>query len=232
MGNKLIHIACTRFLEKSHKSEAENKGIRIHDDSFVNITFPDQPLLVQTLRDNTFPLIFTSSYAVAAVARLVKKYAIKLINNNAFCISGKTKTAALENGFMIMADAPNALKLANEIILSNVKEVLHCTANIRRDELREQLQHAGITLNELEVYHKQIISKVVEDFNGVMFFSPSQADAFLQLNKLMPEVPAFCVGSTTANHLAELNHSNIIISKTASEQDLLTEVFNYYNQHT
>ncbi len=232
MGTQLIHIACTRFLEKSHKNEAENKGIRIHDDSFVNITFPDHPLLVQTIRDNSLPLIFTSSYAVEAVAKLVKKHALKLKNNHAFCISGRTKTAALENGFMIMAEAPNALKLAHEIILSNTKALLHCTANIRRDEMAEQIQHSGIALNILEVYHKQIISKVVKDFHAVMFFSPSQADAFLRLNKLLPEVPAFCIGSTTANHLAQLNHTNIIISKTASEQDLLTEVFNYYNHHT
>lgn len=231
MGNQLIHIACTRFLEKSNKNEAERKGICIHDYSFVNVSFPDNPMLVQTLRDNNFPLVFTSSYAVEAVATLIKKYAINLINKQVFCVNGRTKTKALENGFLILAEAPNASKLADEIIANHVKGVLHCTANIRRYELAESLEKAGIVINILEVYQKQIISKVVKEFNAVMFFSPSQADAFLLLNKLMPELPAFCIGSTTAHHLAKRNHKNIIISKTASEQDLLSEVFNYYNHH-
>lgn len=232
MGKKQIHIACTRFLEKSNKNEAEHKGIHIHDYSFVNISFPEPTRLTEALRASNLPLVFTSRYAVEALAMLAKKQEIHLKNKQVFCISGRTKISAVENGFLILAEAPNASKLADEIISTHVKAVLHCTANIRRDELAERLQQAGIEIKILEVYQKQIISKVVKEFNAVMFFSPSQADAFLVLNKLMPEVPAFCVGSTTASHLAKRNHKNIIISKTANEQDLLTEVFNYYNQHS
>ncbi len=228
MMDQLVYIACTRLLDEAVKAEALKKQVQLNDDSFLNISYPDHPLLVETLRENVDPIVFTSIHAVKAVQQLINKYQFKLKTNLAFCITGKTALCAVKNGFSILDEAVNASLLANKIIRKKSKSVLHCTANIRRNELVHELLNKGIRVKIAEVYHKELVNKKVLKFDGVMFFSPSQVDAFLSGNMLLPHLPAFCIGATTAKHLASLNHSNIITSNISNEQALLEQVYKYY----
>lgn len=43
--------------------------------------------------------------------------------------------------------------------------------------------------------------KKVGNLDGVLFLSPSQIDAFFAVNTLPENVPAFCIGNTTARYL-------------------------------
>ncbi len=135
---------------------------------------------------------------------------------------------AKEFGFKLLTEAGNSMQLAQKILAFNPQQVLYCTSNIRRNELITELQSKKISVDIIEVYHKALLPKKINAFDAVMFFSPSQIDAFLTLNSLHPMQPAFCLGATTAAHLASLKHTTIITSKDQSEQGMLDEIYQYY----
>ena len=94
----------------------------------------------------------------------------------------------------------------------------------------QTLGNAGIQIIACEVYQKKQLKKKVGQFDGVLFFSPSQFDAFIAANELKPDIPAFCIGRTTATHVAKFNHKNIIVSKQASEEAILKSVYNFFKK--
>ncbi len=224
------HIASTRKLDATLVSEAKSKGIFIDDKDLLQITLLDTPALAQQLANNTLPLVFTSQYAVQAVTQLIQKHALTLASTQAFCIAGKTETLARQAGFELLDTATDANNLAHKLASSQThKSLLHLSANIRLDGWKTFLQTHQIEVDTLEVYHKNVHPRQLQADDGVLFFSPSQVDAFWSFNSLEPTTPAFCIGQTTAAHVAGLYHKNIQIAPQANEQELLNTVYNYFN---
>jgi len=224
------HIGSTRKLDALLIHEAKVKGITIDDKDLIQIEFPDSPDIAKQLSENKDPIVFTSRHAVTALEKLVNQYRIRLQSNQAFAIEGKTSQAASKAGFDLLATAPDSGVLAQKIIsLQKVKRLLHLSANIRLDGWKKLLTENGIEINTLEVYHKEINTGLFRTDNGVLFFSPSQVDAFWKENNLTKDAPAFCVGETTANRVAELQHSNIQVAEQSSEKEILNTVYRYYN---
>ncbi len=228
---KPVSIVCTRSFSHALKIEAQDNSITIFDRDFLWVSYRDDPSLTETVSNNLHPFVFTSIHAVKAVASLIKKHGVELKNNSCYCISGNTLLCAQQNGFIPLANAKDATSLAHSIISRNENSVLHCTANFSRRELRDLLLKAGIELVVCEIYHKNILPVKVSAFDGVMFFSPSQIDAFRTVNELHPQTPAFCIGSTTAQHLADCLHKNILISSQSNERAMLEKVYEYFKKH-
>jgi uroporphyrinogen-III synthase len=232
MHNKTIHIVCTRKLSAELISRAASNGIIIRDIELLDI----QPIPVvkfqSALLQSQSPLVFTSAHAVQAVAPLMGK----ISNQTAFSIEGNTSEMVKANGFKLFGIAANATQLAHVIAAKNVNSVLHCTTTHRRNELENGLANYGIAYSTLHVYEKKLTPQKIDSFDGVMFFSPSQVDAFLIANQLETHTPAFSVGSTTANHLKEQGHQHIVIAEQASAEQLLETVLKFYKkeneQHT
>jgi uroporphyrinogen-III synthase len=227
MQRKPIHIVCARTLSEELISIARSEGVEIKCYNFLQIQPKELSAFEDVLLTNTKPLVFTSKHAVEAVSPLL----LKLNQIDCFAIEGNTSEKALSLGFTLLGTASDATQLSEKIIETDTKAVLHCTTHNRRDELKNVLQEAQIQYEAVEVYDKESVSHKVEHLDGLMFFSPSQIDAFLILNKLAPNQPAFCVGKTTAEHLANLNHINIHISKLSSEKELLHTLLNFYKKN-
>jgi uroporphyrinogen-III synthase len=224
------HIASTRKLNAALVSEAKSKGIFIDDKDLLQIDLLDTPTLAQQIANNTLPLVFTSQYAVQAVHQLIQKHALTMATKQAYCIAGKTETLAREAGFELLDTANDANHLAQQLALAqSTKHLLHLSANIRLDGWKTFLQTHQIEVDTLEVYHKNVHPRQLQADDGVLFFSPSQVDAFWSFNSLEPTTPAFCIGQTTATHVAGLYHKNIQIASQANEQALLNTVYNYFN---
>lgn len=224
------HIASTRKLNAALVSEAKSKGIFIDDKDLLQIDLLDTPTLAQQIANNTLPLVFTSQYAVQAVVQIIKNHDLTLPSKQAYCIEGKTETLTREAGFDVIDTATDANNLAHKLASTQVaKHLLHLSANIRLDGWKTFLQTHQIEVDTLEVYHKNVHPRQLQADDGVLFFSPSQVDAFWSFNSLEPTTPAFCIGQTTATHVAGLYHKNIQIAPQANEQALLNTVYNYFN---
>lgn len=220
----LVSLVCPRKIDPFLKNSALERGIVIQEYQFIHISYLDNQPLRKKLQASTFPFVFTSIHAVKATEAIAQGNA-----KNCFCIKGNTARYARQMGFAIAAEAENAGRLAGFIIANAEKQVIHLTANIRRRELYEQLASAGIVVDVCEVYHKTMVPQKVGRFDAVLFFSPSQIDAFLAANELKPDTPSFCIGSTTSAYLSGTGHLNIIQSAEADQTVLMQRVFEYFN---
>ena len=226
MRKNIIEIICTRPLSPEISAKTEESGISIESIDFLNIKPKPSSDFQCTLLSNEYPLVFTSTHAVHAVTHLIQKLKSSLV----FAIEGKTSKSAENIGFKIIATAANGEKLAEEIINHRTKAVLHCTTNRRRVELENGLVSSGVAYYALEVYEKELVPHKIDRYDGIMFYSPTQVDAFLMENTIGSNVPVFCIGNTTAEHLVNLKHKNLIVAEGASTEQLVQAVLKFFKR--
>ncbi|MDN3678368.1 uroporphyrinogen-III synthase [Flavobacterium paronense] len=173
-------------------------------------------------------LIFTSQNAVESVLRNNKIAEIK--TKKCFCVGEKTKAILKQNDFQVIEYSDYAAELASIICNQYSKNsfTFFC-GTIRRDVLPEALQLAKIKLNEFEVYETLLTSYKI-DFvpNGILFFSPSAVESYLQENKIEDEI-CFCIGNTTAEALKYVT-PNIIIANQPNIENTTMKSIEYYRQ--
>lgn len=180
----------------------------------------------------TKPLEFTSD-AIIENAIFTSKNALKAIQNkpvqikNVFCVGIKTKAFAEANNLNVIEQANNAEELA-DIIVKNYTEsafTFFCGTK-RHPSLPNKLKENGILLKEIIVYTTKLAPKKFSgDYDGILFFSPSAIESFVQLNTL-DNSTAFCIGQTTAKEA--IKHTEKIITATKpSVENVLVQVIKY-----
>lgn len=224
-----IRVAATRKFDPATKQEALQRGLLLEDLEMLEIRYLNTPNLVGKLENNTSPLVFTSVHGINAFLEMEDAAHTKFTGREAFAISGNTRRQAVDAGFTILGDAPDALSLAPLIAKSAPKKLLHLTTAIRRAELYSELAKHGIELMPLEVYEKKPTPAQFGKFEALMVFSPSQMDVFLEKNRLPESCPVFCIGKTTAASVAAVPHQKIIIAEHHSEIGVLHKVYEYFN---
>ena len=88
-----------------------------------------------------------------------------------------------------------------------------------------------MTFNEIEVYQTKLAPFKISDqenFDGIMFFSPSAVESYFSNNKIKKEI-CFCVGNTTAAALEELKIKNIVVADLPTVEDTIIAVFEHFN---
>ena len=86
-----------------------------------------------------------------------------------------------------------------------------------------------IIFNEIEVYQTNLTpQKITKKLDGILFFSPSAVESYLNLNSIKDET-CFCIGETTAEALENKKIKNIIIAEKPSVENVIDEVVKYYN---
>ncbi|MFM2225580.1 MAG: hypothetical protein RJA07_1782 [Bacteroidota bacterium] len=229
MNNTTIEILSTKKIDAELKQFAFKNGINIVDYNFLEYTYLDTKEIVLAIAENKNPFVFTSQHAVNAVTILINKYNISLLNKTCFTINGATTHLALANGFEVIDTATNSIALAEKIIHKKKQQVLFCCGNIRLQHLNEILTKNSILIAEIEVYRKILMPiKIDGKIDGILFFSPSQIDAFMLKNSLPLDTPAFCIGDTTAKYLQLKNHLNFMIAKSQSVTNVIKTAIDYY----
>jgi len=223
MGN--IKIGCTRILSKDLTC---NYPFSFIDKDFVVIKILEAADVSLENMLSTSP-IFTSVNGVKGFLKLLDLHGIKSYENSCYCIKGKTSQLALSSGLKVAQTANSSEELAYKIIDDEVKNLIHYTSIIRREDLAKILTYSNINLQQVIVYEKTMQKHVLKNIDAILFFSPSQIDAFYNVNDYDVKQPAFCIGAITAKHLEYKGHQNIIISKEASEIGLLETAVNYFN---
>lgn len=225
--NKLIHIACTKKLNDALKYNAQEKSIIIEDAEIIETSLAINESIIPYMNNQDYTYIFTSSKAVKYFVEF-NRNSLHTIINNCFALSGLTAQGLLNTSMHVVDTANNAATLAQKIITYKYKQLVHFTAIEHRMELYETFNKSNIKCETCIIYSKKSVPKIFNTIDAVLFFSPSQVDAFLTYNTIVLTTPIFSIGYTTTKHIEAKGFCNIITSNEPSKEALLEKVFQYF----
>lgn len=213
-------VLSTKKLSPTQKNLLLNTGLSLVEYDAINIDFLDFHFESETIKN----AVITSKNAAKAV---VKK-GIKL--QNCFCVGEKTAIFLKENNFNIAAQENYGKDLAKKIISEYAEEyfTFFC-GNLRRDEIPSTLTKHGVKFKEVEVYKTLLnLQKFQQEFNGILFFSPSAVESFAIKNNFRNST-SFCIGTTTAKE-AKKYTNNIKTATKPSIENVIVQVVNFYKE--
>jgi uroporphyrinogen-III synthase len=234
-------VLSTKKLLPSLIEQAKQNDIEIIEQEFISI----KPVwnedtynrIIGFAKNGLLNIALTSANAVDVLSRyMVDEDSYYIIAWNIFCLSGKTKQAVQSSRFLqknIVGEADNALDLAKRVIDSGVKEIVFFCGNKRREELPTTLNEMGIKVHEVVLYETLETSLTVnEDFDGILFFSPSGVQSFFTANQLKKDTVCFAIGRTTASSIATFTDNKVISSIAPDPAELLEEVIEHFKQRS
>ena len=214
-----ISILSTKTLSVAQRQAFLDADIDLLEQDFIEIE--NNNFELKEINTN---LIFSSQNAVLSL--MEQKDWQKLTSKSVFCVGEKTKDLLEANGFKVEANMDYASELAEIItLIYNKESYTFFSGNLRKETLPKALKNAGITFNEIQVYQTKLapfkISKE-ENFDGILFFSPSAVESYLTNNTITKDV-CFCIGETTASAL-ENKTKNIIVAAQPTIEDVIEAV--------
>jgi uroporphyrinogen-III synthase len=230
MQQNKIKILCTRPFDQQLIKKAEEHGIIITALPFIEITpvvSSSFSQLVSHFASQKINVVFTSVNAVEGVAKQIDENPSWKI----FCIGGITKDTVSKHfgNTSIEASAKNASLLARKIIEHNIKEVIFFCGDQRLDDLPETLRANNIKVQEVIAYHTlQTPHELKEDFDSVMFFSPTSVHSFFSTNTIPINIVLFSIGKTTTATIHTYCVNQVITSEWPGQENLLEKVFEHF----
>lgn len=227
-----IKILSTRAIDAAYVQLAAKHGIAIEQQPFIDIIPISDSITnghIAALAQQKLLAIFTSANAVTAV--------FNQLNNNVpqwqiAGINGRTEAAIKMHlpASTIICRGNNSEDLANKILEQNspLPATFFC-GDKRLNTLPEMLSANGVSLQEIVVY-KTVSApvKIATKYDGIIFYSPSAADAYFELNDWSDDTAIFAIGNTTAQHLKKYTHQQIHCSADASQQSITELIISYY----
>lgn len=187
-----VSILSTRKLNTEQRNLLLQAGCMVQDEDFIEVESLDFKIMeMPTL------LLFTSQNAVKSVRKNEQFAQLKTIP--ALCVGAKTKAQLIQNGVRVLASRPYAENLRDEILPKvKTEKIAFFAGNRRLEILPEGLQKNNVDYTEYTVYKTELKpKKITATLRGILFYSPSGIESYLQSNTLTDEI-CFCIGTTTA----------------------------------
>jgi uroporphyrinogen-III synthase len=228
-----IDILSTRELNEELLALAAAKGVRIDVSPFIRIEPVESVELqqeVEAVMVMNATVVFTSANAVEAVYGCLSDVEPMW---DVYCIGHATadRVRAYFPFSKVAGTADSASELADLIMEENENtEVIFFCGDRRREELPEKLRRAQFDVDEIVVY--QTITtphKIKKHYHAVMFYSPSGAESFFEMNRLPPGTPLFAIGETTAAAIRKRCDNLVLTPEEPSKEDMVGLVLNYFN---
>jgi len=225
-------ILCTAAMGQELLDSTINLGVHIDVLPLINIqSVTDATTILQAAQRDAY-VVFTSANAVHTVASVYHQNPLPF---NIFCIGQATLRAVLHYAphARIIATAPNALELAHHIISNkNISEVVFFCGDIRRNDLPQALQIAGVHVKEVVVYHtlpqQTHISKA---YDAMLFFSPSAVESYFSVNIPGSKTVFFAIGNTTAAAISNHTANTVVVGPKPDKEALLLLAIAYFHQN-
>jgi len=221
----MTRILSTKRLSKALKKEFSDAGIELVEKNFIQT----KSVSFETPQLNNY-LIFTSKQAVKSV---LKSGLQTILLKPCLCVGSKTKSFLEKKSFTVIESADYAEDLIQVIDLKYKENsfTFFC-GNIRKNTIPYYFQQNKIAYNEIVVYETKLKPhQLKEPFDGILFFSPSGVNSFLENNTLENKT-CFCIGTTTAKALENnpevSGHKNIVIAAQPTVENVITEVIKFY----
>lgn len=213
-------VLSTKKLSLSQKNLFLNAGLSLVEYDAIKIEFLDFEFPKKEIKN---AIITSKNTAKAIIERQLKI-------QNCFCVGEKTAGFLKNHNFNILEVSDYGSDLADIITKKyrNEEFTFFC-GNLRREELPSALKKEGVEFQEVEVYKTSLNrQKFPQEFDGIMFYSPSGVKSFTSENKIM-ESTVFCIGRTTAKE-AKKHTKNIIIANKPSIENLIVTVVKHYQK--
>jgi len=184
----------------------------------------ETPMIKTALIDFQWPkiedgIIITSSTALKSI--LKHKQFRSIINLPFFCVGTITKNKLIELGLNVIVCENSAKELSYKLIEHYYDKTFNYFCGKQRLDIIENLMIINnINISFSEVYETKETPKKVEDnFDGVLFFSPSAVKSYAIINSFNSK-KYFSWGHTTANEIAK-HTNNYFISKKPEIKSLI-----------
>ena len=227
-----ITILSTREIDQEFKQGIQALGMKLEVVPFISIESFDNVEVqqeVELLETYKVGVIFTSVNAVKAVSALLHG---SMPSWNVYCIGYATQQAVREYfpNSSIAGVANDANSLAELIIINdNCEELFFFCGDKRKEDLPERLNEAGITVNEIIVYHTRLQpQKIDKHFDAVLFFSPSAVDSFFKLNSDDSHTAWFAIGNSTAKQISKYSGHKVMVAGEPNSASLLKSIAEYF----
>ncbi|QRN41477.1 MAG: uroporphyrinogen-III synthase [Neisseriaceae bacterium] len=141
-------------------------------------------------------LLITSQNAVKSM--LINPSLEELKEYPVICVGRQTKSLLEKNAWQVKCVADYARDIIDFLQQDYKSFVLFLTGNLRSNILVDYMLNADIHFQEIQVYETVLTSRSIqENYDAVVFFSPSAVNSFHQNNSLQGK-QVFCIGETTA----------------------------------
>lgn len=184
-------LLSTKILTSNQRQLLVDAGFKVIEKQMIVI----QPVSIPTFEPQQ-KLLFTSQQAVKSVVE--QQLVLQPEKHSVFCVGEKTRKALEDSGFIVRASFETAAALATYLLESEATDFDFFCGNRRLDTLPTMLIANGKNVREIVVYTTVNQSEKIETpLHGILFFSPSGVESFLEKNTL-EDFPCFCIGPTTA----------------------------------
>jgi hydroxymethylbilane synthase len=204
-------------------SEAQKKllplSMEVQDSDFIKIRF--NRIAPKVIKNEIENVIITSKNGIESVLNSFTKDEINF--KNIYCVGRRTKKLIEQKIGTVAYQARNASKLAEYLSTElEGKEVTYFCSDLRLDTLPKVLAENNITVHEVEAY-KTMYSpvNVRNHVNGVMFYSPSTVESYMQENTA--DKIAFCIGESTAKE-ARKHFENVQVANLPTVESVIEMV--------
>lgn len=221
-GHKKTTIYSTKSLTEDQKLLFNDKAV-VDSSDFIKISL--NRIHPRILKNKIQNVIITSQNAVES---LTTNYsAIELQFKNIYCVGRRTKQLIEKKIGKVTHSENSAEKLANYLVeYMEGTEITYFCSNLRLDDLPTILEGNNIKVNEVEAYQTKFDALKLEDsIEGVMFYSPSTVQSYLEKNNA--SIIAFCIGDTTANE-AKKHFDDVRVAKMPTIESVIELVNEYY----
>lgn len=200
-----------------------DSSIKVDSEDFIKIN-PNRisPLVLKKKLKN---VIFTSKNAVEGL--LTNISADELTFDNMYCVGRKTRRLVQKKIGKVTHFENSAAELANYLVdFIEGTEVTHFCGNLRLDDITTILEKSNITVDSVETYKTKLSGQEIENsVEGILFFSPSGIESYLQNNK--PNKIAYCIGETTAK-TARKEFKDVRVAKIPDVESVIDLVNQHY----
>ena len=191
-------------------------NVKVEDSDFIKIRF--NRIAPKVVKNEIENVIITSKNGVEAITNSFTSDELKF--KNIYCVGRRTKKLIEQKIGSVAKSERNAEKLA-AYLSKEIKgqEVTYFCSDLRLDTLPNVLKENGITVNEVEAYKTMYSpSNVDEKVNGVLFYSPSTVESYMQKNAA--NKVAFCIGESTAKE-ARKHFKNVQVAKLPTVESVI-----------
>ena len=186
-------VFSTKSLSESQTKLFHN-NIASENSDFIKVR--SNRIAPKVVKDVIENVIITSKNGVEALLDNFTKEELNF--KNIFCVGRRTKKMIQQKIGPVNHAEKNAERLA-EYLSKEMKgnSVTYFCSDLRLDTLSKILTENKIEVNEVEAYKTMYSPELVsESIDGVMFYSPSAVNSYLQKNTT--DKVAFCIGASTA----------------------------------
>lgn len=224
-----MRIAFTKKVNSELKTQLLGKGIEIMDKQLVHTKSIIERSLWKRIQESPSVLVVTSSKALHALSEMQKQFAPQVeLSKKAFTVGPKTTALAQSMGLELLGTGKDGKSVAHSILQSGAHDLLHITCENRLKEPSKTLLQHGIQLSTALVYRKEPELQRWPEHDGVAFFSPSQIEAYCQLNPVQEQLPVFCIGNTTAQNAAKKGFKSVYVAAETSETSIAQLIIETY----